>query len=141
MSKRANPMRVKAALVYDVEEAATALGKTPATIRNWVKDGLPVLASCKPMLISGQAIREYLRAKYEASKQPLQLDELLCLSCGVGRKPADLVVILSKMSLKTWLLKGSCDHCGATATRMISPAKLQDFTKTFCIKEGAPSDA
>ncbi len=45
MGKRANPMAVKAALTYEVGEAAKVLGKSPATIRNWIKDGLPVMAS------------------------------------------------------------------------------------------------
>ena len=71
MSKRANPMAVKAALSYEIGEAATALGKTPATIRNWIKDGLPVMSSRKPYLISGAAIREYLRVKYKSAKRPL----------------------------------------------------------------------
>ena len=31
MGKRANPMAVKAALTYEIDEAATALGKSPAT--------------------------------------------------------------------------------------------------------------
>ena len=47
MSKRANPMAIKTALTYEISEAAFALGKSPATIRNWVKDGLPVLSSRK----------------------------------------------------------------------------------------------
>lgn len=48
MSKRANSMAVKAALTYDIGEAAKALGKSPATIRNLIKDGLPAMTSCKP---------------------------------------------------------------------------------------------
>jgi len=47
MSKRANPMAVKAALTYTVPEAAVVLGKTPTTIRNWIKNGLPAMSSCK----------------------------------------------------------------------------------------------
>ena len=78
MSKRANPMAVKASLTYTVGEAAHALGKTPATIRNWIRDGLPVMSSHKPYLISGAAIREYLRAKYKNAKRPLGPDQLYC---------------------------------------------------------------
>jgi hypothetical protein len=63
MSKRANPMAVKAALTYEVGEAAHALGKSVATIRNWIKDGLPVMTSRKPYLILGADIRSYIKAK------------------------------------------------------------------------------
>jgi hypothetical protein len=67
MGKRANPMAFKATLTYEINEAAAALGKTPATVRSWIKDGLPVLSSRKPYLISGEAIRLFLRSIYEAA--------------------------------------------------------------------------
>lgn len=141
MSKRANPMAVKAALTYTIPEASLALGKTPATIRNWIKDGLPVMSSRKPYLISGQAIREYLRAKYKASKRPLGPEDLFCPGCGDGRKPLDMAVTISPMTARTSLLKGNCSHCGGISTRMISKAKVADFARTFNIKEEAGSVA
>jgi Helix-turn-helix domain len=141
MSKRANPMAVKAALTYDVNEAARALDKTPATIRNWIKDGLPVMSSRKPYLISGEAIREYLRAKYKASKRPLDPDTLFCPACGVGRQPVGMEASISSLTVYTSLLKGVCSHCCGTSTRMISKTKVTDFAHTFTIKEEVDSDA
>ena len=140
MSKRANPMAVKSALTYEIGEAAIALGKTPATIRNWIRDGLPVLSSKKPYLISGAAIREYLREKYKAAKSPLGPNELFCLTCRTGRAPLDLVVTLSHISSKTSLLKGACSHCGGTSTRMISRAKPPECADTFNIRESVGSE-
>ena len=141
MSKRANPMAVKAALTYEVNEAAVALRKSPATIRNWIKDGLPVMSSRKPYLISGAAIREYLRSKYRASKSPLAPDELYCLSCGAGRRPLDMIVEAFPNTPKTTRLKGVCHHCSAFAGRMISNSKAHEFAQTFRIKEGGQSAA
>jgi hypothetical protein len=63
------------------------LGKTEAAIRNWIKDGLLVMASMKPYLISGAELRDYLPAKYQKSKTTLAPDELYCLLCRAGRKP------------------------------------------------------
>lgn len=140
MSRRANPMAVKAALTYDVNEAAAALGKTPATIRNWVKGGLPIMSSRKPYLISGAAIREYLRAKYKAAKRPLGSEEFFCPSCRNGQKPLDMAATLSPMTARTSLLKGICSQCGGICTRMVSNAKVADFARTFTIKEEAGSD-
>jgi hypothetical protein len=59
MNKRTNPMAIKAALTDEVSEAALALGKSPATTRNWIRDALPVTPDCKPPLISGEILREY----------------------------------------------------------------------------------
>ncbi|SFR45018.1 helix-turn-helix domain-containing protein [Litoreibacter janthinus] len=141
MSKRANPMAVKSALTYDVSEAAKALGKSPATIRNWIKDGLPVMARQKPCLISGEAIRNYLRAKYRKAKSQLSHDELYCLSCRAGRKPVRLTVEVIPNNTKTTRLRGRCECCGAVSTRIISNSKAHAFAQTFDFKEGENRDA
>ncbi|MGC3938144.1 helix-turn-helix domain-containing protein [Roseobacter sp. EG26] len=140
MSKRANPMAVKSVLTYDVSEAAKALGKSSATIRNWVKDGLPVMSSKKPLLISGLALREYLRAKYRDQKSPLASDELYCPSCRKGRRPVAMAVEVCSNSPKTTRLLGTCSHCDAYASRIISKSKADAFAQTFLVKEGGQSE-
>jgi hypothetical protein len=140
MGKRANPMAVKAALTYEVGEAATALGKSPATIRNWIKDGLPVMASQKPFLISGAALREFLQEKYRAAKSPLASDELYCLSCRVGRNPVGFAVEAFPNTSKTTRLKGQCSQCGAVSTRIISNTATDTFAETFHFAKAASSD-
>lgn len=140
MGKRANPMAVKAALTYEVGEAAKAMGKSPATIRNWIKDGLPVMASQKPCLISGAAIREYLRAKYKATKSPLKPNELSCFGCRAGRRPENMIVTAYPNTPKTTRLKGICDRCGGNACRIISNTKAVAFAETFHFAKGASSD-
>jgi len=120
-------MAVKANVTYDITEAAQALGKTPATIRNWIKDGLPVMSSRKPYLILGAALKEYLRAKYKAAKRPLGSDQLFCPTCRTGRNPTDMTVAIASVAPKTSLLKGTCDHCGGTCTRMIATVQTGAF--------------
>ncbi len=141
MSKRANPMAVIAALSYEVGEAALVLGKTPATIRNWIKDGLPVMSSRKPYLISGEAIRACLRAKHNAARRPLGPDQLYCPACREAHQPMGMAATLASINARTSLLKGLCEHCGGTCTRLISTSKTSDFARTFNIKEGPDSEA
>lgn len=139
MGKRANPMDVRAALSYEIEEAARALGVTPATVRNWIKDGLPVMASCKPYLILGAAIRDYLRTKREEKKRPLGPDELFCLSCRAPRKPNNLKVVVQIIGPRTSLLKGLCADCGGTCTRMISKSANTKYADIFQLAKEAAS--
>ena len=141
MAKRVNPMAVKANVSYEAFEAARALGVSTATIRNWGKDGMEVMTSSKPYLILGSAIREYLRAKYAAARRPLEDDELFCASCGKGRKPLNLLVSQSQITIKTDLLKGICQNCGCTATRMISHKQRLAFAATFQISKEPTSEA
>jgi hypothetical protein len=140
MGKRSNPMAVKAALTYDINEAALALGKTPATIRNWIKDGLTVMSSRKPYLILGAAIQEYLRAKYKAAKRPLGPDQLFCPSCGAGRRPLAMAVTISPMASSTSLLRGVCASCQGGCTRMIANRKAHDFAAVFTITQDGDNE-
>jgi hypothetical protein len=140
MGKRANPMAVKAALTYEVGEAAKALGKSPATIRNWIKDGLPVMASMKPCLISGVELRVYLRAKYQNSKTKLAPGELYCLSCWAGCKPVVMAVESIPNNSKTTRLKGGCGRCEAMAT-CVSNGHESDTTGTrFVLNDDPPKE-
>ena len=141
MPRRVNPMAVKANATYDIFEAAHALKVTPATIRNWIKDGLEAMTSSKPYLILGASIREYLRAKYAAARRPLKDDELFCPSCGTGRKPFNMQVTQTPLTARTDLLRGICKHCGCTATRMISHKQRQAFAATFQISKEPNSEA
>ncbi|GLQ26255.1 helix-turn-helix domain-containing protein [Sulfitobacter pacificus] len=141
MAKRVNPMAVKANATYDVFEAAQALKVTPATIRNWIKDGMEAMTSSKPHLILGSAIREYLHTRYAAARRPLGADQLYCPSCGKGQKPLERQVTQSAITAKTDILKGACSRCGGTATRMISHQQRQEFAATFHISAERNSEA
>lgn len=141
MAKYPNPMLVKASRTYDVIEAAHALGRTPATIRNWIKDGLVILATRKPYLILGQAIRDYIRAKSASRKTALARDELYCFSCRAARRPRDQVVTVTAQSEKTLRLSGACSTCCCTCSRIVSASKAHDFSEVFVFSENALSTA
>jgi len=134
MSKRANPMAIKASLTYEVGEAAAALGKSVATIRNWKKDGLRVMSEKKPLLFLGQDLRDYIRAKSQKSKTTLSPGQLYCLSCRTAQKPRDMVVEVLPNNTQTDRLKGVCNACGGVASRIISKTKAQHFAATFIFK-------
>lgn len=135
MSKRANPMAVKATLTYEIKDAAKALGVSVATIRNWIKDGLPVMASQKPFLILGAELRAYLRAKHRAKKSPLKHNQLYCLSCKTGCEPHNLTVTPTPNSPRTLRITGTCGRCGGTSSRIISLSKVSEFARSFHFKK------
>jgi hypothetical protein len=140
MGKRANPMAFKAGLSYEVSEAANAPSKNEATIRNWIKDGLRVMASMKPCLISGAELRDYFRTKYQNSKTKLSPDELYCLPCREGRKPFDMAVEVISNNSKTTRLKGGCGRCEAMAT-CVSNLHKSDTTGTrFVLTDDPPKE-
>ncbi len=141
MPKRPNPMSVNKVLSYTVEEAATALSVTHATVRNYVRRGLPVMSSQRPYLISGEALREFLTEERAAKKVPLKPDELYCPSCSRGRRPFGLLVDLAPLTSKTGLLKGLCERCEGPSNRMIAYTQLKSFSTIFDITKWEISKA
>jgi hypothetical protein len=140
MGKRANLMAVKAGLSYGVSEAAKALGNNEATICNWIKDGLPVMASMKPCLILRAELCDYLRTKYQNSKTKLSLDELYCLPCQAGGKLVDMAVEAIPKNSKTTRPKGGCGRCEAMAT-CVSNWHEADTTGTrFVLTDDPPKE-
>lgn len=138
MAKRPNPRAIKAARTYTIEEASNALSVTTATIRAWVKAGLPLMRSQRPFLILGDSLRTFLEDRAKTAKTPLQPDQLYCLSCKTGRTPMGLLVDCIPQTPKTARLLGLCEACGGTCNRIIGKSQIDQFSQIFCvaIKEG-----
>jgi len=56
-ARRVDPRRIKVNRPYAVDEAARALFVHPNTVRNWIEQGLPALASNRPTLVLGREHR------------------------------------------------------------------------------------
>ena len=133
MAKRPNPRSIRAARTYTIEEASDTLGVSIGAVRGWVKAGLPVMASKRPFLILGDALRRFVEQRRTKSKVTLQPDELYCLSCKSGRQPMGLMIDVLPQTTKTARLVGLCNVCGGTCNRMVSLAKLDQLRLIFVV--------
>ncbi|WP_430540808.1 helix-turn-helix domain-containing protein [Planktotalea arctica] len=133
-------MLIKSALTYEICEAAQVLGVTPGTIRNWIKDGLPIMSERKPYLILGDAIKTYLRAKRRVSKRPLEANELFCPSCKSGRHPLSRGMTSTLIASGSHLFKGTCSACGSGCSRIVAARDFDAFAATFRFAKGASGD-
>lgn len=131
MARRPNPRAIRAARTYTIEEAATALGVSIGTVRSWLRVGLPILASKRPYLIMGDALRSFLEARRKTARAKLLPDQLYCLRCKAGRSPMGLMVDVLPLTGKTSRLLGLCEVCGGTCNRMISLAKIDEIRPIF----------
>lgn len=141
MSKRPSPMAINKVLTYTIEEAGIALGVTTATIRNYVRRGLPIMTAQRPYLISGEALRTFLLNERERRKKPLQSEELFCPACGEGRRPYGMMVDLVSLTSKTDLLTSLCEVCDGPTRRIIGTRQINVFAAVFEIRERASSAA
>lgn len=133
MARRPSPRVLRAARSYTLEEAASALGVSVGTIRNWVKKGLPVMKAQRPFLMLGDDLKTFLQAQTGKRRSALQPTELYCLTCKAPRKPMGMMVDCIPQTPTTARLVGLCDACGGTCNRMISQAKIDPFREIFAL--------
>lgn len=135
MARRPSYRALRAARSYTLEEAATTLGVSHSTVRNWVKKGLPVMKAQRPYLILGEVLKDFLQRRTANRKAALQPTELYCLSCKASRTPMGMMVDCIPQTATTARLMGLCEACGGTCNRMISRAKIGHFREIFALVE------
>ena len=135
MARRPSHRALRRARSYTFEEAATALGVSKGTIRNWVNSGLPAMKAQRPYMILGDALKDYLQARATIRKTSLQPSELYCLSCKASRTPMGMMVDCIPQTATTARLMGLCEACGGTCNRMINRTKIDLFREIFALAE------
>lgn len=129
--------RIRISQSYTVQEAAETLDRTPATVRKWIKLGLPVLPDTRPRLICGDDLKTWLTARWQAKKQPCGLAELYCFKCRCPRRPAPSSVATTPLSKTTATIVGKCGTCG---TGMRQPRSLSKLPETIAAMQAAPQE-
>ncbi len=122
--RRPNYRLVKIHRNYTVEEVARLLGTHKNTVRVWVKAGLPICDSKRPMLILGRDLAAYLKARRMENKRPCQPGEIYCVRCRAPKLPAGEMAEYEPVTGKFGNLKGICPDCEGMIFRRASVAKL-----------------
>lgn len=134
--RRISASRVKKHRAYTVEELAEATGATEATVRNWVKRGLPALTGQRPMLILGRDVQAFLKGEANGRRRPTQLGEFFCFRCKEPRKPALGIADYVPLSPSHGRLVALCDTCERECSRMVSTRDLPTWG-AFCEISGS----
>ena len=125
MGKRnPNPRLAKIHRNYTVEEVAGRHGVHKNTVREWIKQGLPIIDDRRPMLILGRDLFAFLQAKRVKNKQPCKPGEMYCLRCRVPKIPADNMVDYEPKTETLGNLFAICPDCEAGMNRRVSLPKL-----------------
>jgi hypothetical protein len=111
MAKRPNPNLVKIHRNYTIEEIAGLYQVHKNTVREWIKQGLHVCDSRKPMLILGRDLREFLHEKRTCNKQKCQPAEIYCVRCRKPQFPADAMADYVADTDKKGRLIALCPDC------------------------------
>ena len=120
MPKQPAHHRVKRHEVYTLAEAAATVGVHRKTVARWVRDGgLLADRSGKPWLIRGGELKDWLAARRESGKRPLQDGFLYCLPCRGARRPDGAIADFKPRTERSGLLIGLCPTCGRLMHRIV----------------------
>lgn len=128
MSKRRpNPRLAKIHRNYTVEETARLFDVHRNTVREWIKRGLPICDSKKPMLILGKDLAEFLLARRTKNKRTCLPGEMYCVRCRSPKSPAGDMADYVQITESLGNLIAICPDCAALMNRRVSLAKLEQI--------------
>ena len=126
MGKRLpNPQLVKIHRSYTVEEVTRLLDVHKNTVRNWIKEGLPVIDDKRPTVILGRDLSPFLQARRIKNKQPCKPGEIYCLRCRAPKTPAGDMAEYHPHTEILGNLFGICPDCDSGMNRRVNIAKLE----------------
>lgn len=114
---------------YSVDEAARVAGVCRATVRRWIKTGLPVIDDRRPALISGRELSTFLEARRKRRKRKCAANEFYCLSCKEPRQAAFGDAEIVSRSRSTANVRALCAQCGALMHKRISLKMLPPLSE------------
>ena len=124
MAKTLNPNRAKIHRNYTIEEIADLYKVNKNTVREWIKKGLSVCNSHKPMLILGSDLREFIKTKKSRNRQICKPCEIFCVRCRKPQFPADAMADYVVDTDTKGRLIGLCPDCEGVMNKFTSLSKL-----------------
>ena len=126
--------KIRQSHCYTVLEVSNMLGVTTGTIRGWLRLDLPRLDDVKPLLITGDTLKNWLVTRRQSRKQKCQPDELYCCRCRAPRRAMPGSVVINLRNAKTIAIGALCAFCGAKMNKGGSLASLPEIKATFELK-------
>lgn len=102
-----------------------------ATIRNWVRAGLPLLDQAKPQLVRGTELYAWVKKRRADKKRKCAANEMYCLKCRMPRTALAGSTSIIARNVRSLLVKGQCVTCGTKMNRAGSMLMKANFEKLF----------
>lgn len=129
--KRLNPRRAKRNRNYSIAEVAQLYGVHRQTVRNWIKNGLPVMTAGRPHLVAGEELGAFLGKRRADGQTTCRPGELYCLRCRAARPAAEGMLDYIPITNLSGNLRGLCPVCHGLVHRRVSLNKL-DLVRGSC---------
>ena len=128
MPKSARLAGIKCLRCYTIPEAAEAADISTRTIRNWIKQGLPVFADEGAPLIRGDDLIAFIKKQRADRKTDVALHEFFCLGCRDARAAAGGFATCRTRGTRV-TLKALCDVCERVMNKPIAKSDIPALRK------------
>lgn len=127
MTRRSSPGRIKSNRNYTVIDISETLDVHPKTVRNWIRVGLPVVDTNRPLLINGADLKVHLKQKRRAIMFDCDIHEMCCFRCRQSMKPVIESVVFTAKPAGMAEMTGLCEACGTRMNKYVSWRNVQDI--------------
>ncbi|MDO6534075.1 helix-turn-helix domain-containing protein [Alteromonas stellipolaris] len=129
MTRRFTANRIKSNRNYTVLDISETLGVHYKTVRNWIRAGLPVIDSKRPLLINGADLKIHLKQKRRATIFDCENHEMCCFRCKQPMKPLLESVLFIAKPAGMAHMTGVCEECGTRMNKYVSWRDVNNIWK------------
>ncbi len=133
MAKRISARKIKIHNQYTYEQAANVVGVSVQTVRLWRQTGLEVLASQKPHLILGFALKDFLNKRANRPERRLARDQFLCMTCNAPRRAYGGMADYVPYTATRGRLEVLCEVCQGLCGKFASPRLCAELAPILTI--------
>jgi hypothetical protein len=131
MAKRVSTRRIKKHRLYTYDEASSALGVTPHTVRSWRAGGLDVMTANTPHYILGAELIRHIEEKQAKRAVKMGLDQMYCFKCKGPQSPLWAMVDYIPINNTRGRLVGLCPVCEGGLQRFVGISGLGKFGEIY----------
>jgi hypothetical protein len=131
MMRTYDPRRAKSNRSYTLLQIAELFDIHIATVRAWVKAGLPLIDSQRPFMVHGLVLRQWLSERQDARKWPKAPDTLPCFTCSAPRRIKAGTFNIKSSNTDKIRVEGQCEICGKVIGRGDVRANMARLERQF----------
>ena len=124
---RYNINHIRTRRSYSPTDVSDLFSISRKTVSRWVKEGLtPIRPNSRPLLITGQVLKDFILGKRSSKKVDLRDNEYYCLSCRKAKRPKSRTEVLvktgkriGKSNREQYRKIAQCCSCGTKVSKFI----------------------
>jgi hypothetical protein len=132
--RKYNTNLIKETLSYSTYDISELYRIHKGTVRQWLKEGLPMIDNRKPYLVFGSDLKEFIKKRQGSRKTKCNSNELYCCKCRKPQSSWNNVVDLKILNERRLLIMGICGQCNTLTNKLSSLKNLDEIKEIFDVQ-------